>query len=58
MSHLLYLHAKVYFSESKWHLGAETIYMMSICKFSSVAFNYDDGDKKEEDLKATFFKKK
>ena len=28
-----------------------TIYMMSICKFSSLAFSYEDGEKKEEDLK-------
>ena len=28
-----------------------TIYMMSICKFSSLAFSYEDGEKKEEEFK-------
>ncbi len=42
---------------ASWSLGVETCYMMSICKFSSIAFNYEDGDKEESKLK-TYFKQK
>lgn len=34
-----------------------TIYMMSICKFSSLAFCYEDGDKKDSELKTDYQKK-
>ena len=33
-----------------------TIYMMSICKFSSLAFSYEDGAKKEEEFKSEHHK--
>ena len=33
----------MYESYGNWTLGIETCYMLSICKFSSIAFNYEDG---------------
>ena len=51
--YLSYLHIKRMFSTYKgWKIDdPNTIYMMSICKFSSLAFSYEDGGKKEEELK-------
>jgi hypothetical protein len=42
----------------QWGLEVNSLYMMSICKFSSVAFAYEDGGKKEEDLKSSYHKSK
>jgi lysophospholipid acyltransferase len=39
-----------------WQLEGTTIYMMSICKFSSLAFSYEDGGKAE--LKGRYFMEK
>lgn len=41
-----------------WNLDVTTIYMMSICKFSALAFSYEDGGKKDEELKSSYFKSK
>ena len=51
--YLSYLHIKRMFSTYKgWKIDdPNTIYMMSICKFSSLTFSYEDGGKKEEELK-------
>lgn len=55
--HLSYLQIKVMFeSYGSWSLGIEASYMMSICKFSSVAFNYEDGAVEESELKSSHFK--
>ncbi len=57
--HLSFLHLeRVLYHYGEWSLGIETLYMMSICKFSSVAFNYEDGGKDEKDLKSTYHKSK
>lgn len=54
--HLSYLHLRTMNSSfGKWTLGIETCYMMSICKFSSIAFNYEDGGKPENELKSSHF---
>jgi hypothetical protein len=54
--HLLYLHLKLFlYKYGDWSLGIETLYMMSICKFSSIAFNYEDGDKEEKELISKYF---
>jgi hypothetical protein len=48
----------MYTHYEKWTLGIETCYMMSICKFSSIAFNYEDGGKDETTLKSKYQKEK
>ena len=51
--YLAYLHFRRMFREDKsWKIDdPTTIYMMSICKFSSLAFSYEDGMKKDEEMK-------
>ena len=51
--HLSYLHVKrMYRTFEGWKIDdPTTIYMMSICKFSSIAFSYEDGEKKDEEFK-------
>ena len=50
--YLSYLHIKRMFRTDKsWKVDdPTTIYMMSICKFSSLAFSYEDGMKKDEEI--------
>lgn len=57
--HLSWLHIRVMSnSYGSWSLGIESCYMMSFCKFSSIAFNYEDGAKSEEELKYNHYKRK
>ena len=51
--YLSYLHIKRIFIEyGEWRVDdPTTIYMMSICKFSSLAFSYEDGGKDINELK-------
>ena len=46
------------YNYGNWAIEVDTIYMMSICKFSSVLFAYEDGAKKEEELKSSYHKAK
>lgn len=49
--YLSVLHIKRMFGPDDWVVDdPTTIYMMSICKFSSMAFSYEDGIKKPEDI--------
>jgi lysophospholipid acyltransferase len=41
-----------------WQLDASTIYMMSICKFSGLAFSYEDGEKPEKDIRNKYHREK
>ena len=41
-----------------WQLDSTTIYMMSICKFSALAFSYEDGGKPNEELKNSYHRSK
>jgi hypothetical protein len=41
-----------------WQLDVSVIYMMTILKFSSLAFSYEDGGKDDSDLKCSYHKKK
>ena len=43
---------------AKWKIGIESLYMMSICKFSSIAFNYEDGASEESEIKNSYHRKK
>jgi lysophospholipid acyltransferase len=59
IAHLAYLHLKLFlYNYGDWSLGVETLYMMIICKFSTIAFNYEDGGKDEAELKLDYFKSK
>ena len=51
--YLAFLHIKRMFRTDKsWKIDdPTTIYMMSICKFSSLAFSYEDGMKKDSEMK-------
>ena len=51
--YLSYLHIKrIFIDYGEWRVDdPTTIYMMSICKFSSLAFSYEDGGKDINDLK-------
>ena len=56
--HLTYLHFyDFWYHYGEWTLGAETVCMMSLCKFSIIAFNYEDGGK-DDDKIPDFFKNK
>ena len=56
--YLSYLHIKRMFREYQgWKIDdPTTIYMMSICKYSSLAFSYEDGGKEEEEIKNSHHK--
>lgn len=57
--HLSYLHIKRMIEDyGGWQLDISVIYMMTIIKFSSLAFSYEDGAKNHSDLKCTYHKKK
>ena len=58
MIHLSYLQiARMFQGERSWKVDdPTTIYMMSICKFSSLAFSYEDGAKKDEEMKSNHHK--
>jgi len=51
--YLSFLHIyRIFFDYGEWRADDPTIiYMMSICKFSSLAFSYEDGGKDENELK-------
>jgi hypothetical protein len=54
---VLHLRRMIY-KYGHWGIEVDTLYMMSICKFSSIAFAYEDGGKKEDELKCTYHKVK
>jgi hypothetical protein len=57
MSFLTCLHLKrLLFNYGEWGLGIETLYMMSICKFSSICFAYEDGAKEDSEIKNSYHK--
>ena len=41
-----------------WKLDSTTIYMLSICKFSNLAFSYEDGGKSDGELKSSYHRSK
>jgi hypothetical protein len=57
--HLSFIHISNMLSDyAKWDIGIDALYMMSICKFSSVAFNYEDGAQEESQIKNSYHRKK
>ena len=52
------LHVFRMLNRVSYKIEIDTIYMMSICKFSSLAFAYEDGGKKDKDIKSTYWRKK
>ena len=53
----LHIHRMIY-DWGGWHLDTTTIYMMSICKFSSISFSYEDGAKPDEEIKSSYHRSK
>lgn len=41
-----------------WNLDVSTIYMMSVVKFSAMAFSYEDGGKQESEISSSYLKEK
>ena len=41
-----------------WEIEISVIHMMTILKFSSLAFSYEDGAKKDEELRCSYHRKK
>jgi hypothetical protein len=59
VAHLSYLHISRMINDfGGWSLDVTTIYMMSICKFSALAFSYEDGEKDDRDFKSKYHKEK
>jgi hypothetical protein len=57
--HLSIIHINIMITAyGNWTLGVETLYMMSICKFSSIGFNYEDGGKDEAEIKSSYHRAK
>ena len=42
----------------EWTLGIDACYMMTICKFSSIAFNYEDGGKDQDQIQSRYHRLK
>ncbi len=59
VAHLSYLHIyRMVIDYGGWRIDTSTIYMMSICKFSAIAFSYEDGAVPEQDLKDKYMRSK
>jgi hypothetical protein len=39
-------------------IDIDSLYMMIICKFSSLGFAFEDGEKKDEDLQNNYWRSK
>jgi len=51
MSYLLAVHANIYFNHfGNWRVDISAPLMMALCKFTSLAYCYQDGGKKKEEL--------
>lgn len=59
MVHLSAVHIKnMVYDYGGWELDVSTILMMSICKFSSIAFSYEDGSKEDFMIKNSYHRSK
>lgn len=57
--HLSYLHISRMINDyGGWSLDVTTIYMMSICKFSSICWSYEDGGKSDDSFKSEVIRQK
>lgn len=45
-------------SERNINVDIDALYMMIICKFSSLAFAYEDGEKKDEEIQNNYWRTK
>jgi lysophospholipid acyltransferase len=55
VAHLSALHLyRMIVDYGGWKLDITTVYMMSVCKFSSVAFSYEDGEKDDAEIKSSY----
>lgn len=46
------------FKYGNWDLSIEVLFMMTICKFSSICFAYEDGRKENEKITCNYWKSK
>jgi len=46
------------FSTRNINIDIDALYMMIICKFSSLGFAYEDGEKNDEDIQNNYWKSK
>jgi lysophospholipid acyltransferase len=59
ITHLSFIHIyRMVTDWGGWSLEVTTIYMMSLCKFSSIAFNYEDGGKDDSEIKSSYHRSK
>ena len=59
MTHLSSVHIyRMIYEYGNWKIDVTSILMISICKFSSIAFSYEDGIKKNEDFKSSYHNSK
>ena len=59
ISHLSFLHIyRMYTNFSGWGVDTSMIYMMCVCKFTTIAFCYEDGGKEEQDIKNKYHRDK
>lgn len=59
MCQLSYIHwTKEPLTEGRWCIDISVVYMMSICKFNSLAFSYDDGGRKDNEHYNPYYLKK
>lgn len=59
VAHLSYLHVyRMIVDYGGWKMDISLIYMMSICKFSAIAFSYEDGAFNDKDLSDKYMKAK
>ena len=59
ISHLSILHIyRMLTNLGGWNMDVSTIYMMSVCKFTSIAFCYEDGGKEEQEIKDKYLREK
>ncbi len=59
MLHLSYLHlTKMMYKYGNWDLSIDVLFMMTVCKFSSLAFAYEDGGKLDENIPSSYWREK
>ena len=58
LSHLSYLHLRRMVVDFKWSIEITTCFMMTFCKFSNLAFSYDDGGLKDDSKLKSYHKEK
>ncbi len=57
--HISYIHISRMLEDfGGWNLDVSTIYMMSVVKFSAMAFSYEDGEKPDDKIESSYLREK